>query len=95
MLTECSNCLGEAAEVCALAYRISAQRVTGPTEDLIMAGVSPDHALRVIAKTRDRELNALTYISRAVLPTCNLSPEELKVRLDEAIVEAGDTLSSS
>ena len=95
MITECSNCVGEAAEVCALAYRISAQRVAGPAEDLLMADVSPDHALRVIAKTRDRELNALTYISRAVLPACNLTSEQIGLRLDEAIIEAGDTPSSS
>lgn len=95
MITECGNCSGKAADLCTQAYKVSAQKIAGSAGDLVISGASPEFALRVIAKTRDRELATLTYLSGAVLPACNLSPKEVELRLDEAIIEAGDTLSTS
>lgn len=95
MITECSNCSGEAAELCERAYKVSAQKVAGLAEDLVISSTNPESALRIITNTREHELSALSHMSRTVLPSCNLSPEQIELRLDEAIVEAGNTLSSS
>lgn len=95
MITECSNCSGQAGEFCTRAYRVSAQKVAGPAEDLVISGEDPETALKIISRIRDHELSTLTYLSRAVLSACNLKSDEIERRLNEAIVEAGPTLSSS